>query len=212
MAWATTKGFNFRSSLAFVTDGSNEQMVSNSAGDGLYPTTDTIGGESVTYGWDVATTIRNRDAGIDQRLAGLHFWGSAGDTEAVFRIDLPATGSYKIRLAVGDASFDQNNHWVDVRDNGSVLFNVGGGTVDTVTAHFLDANGTDHTAAAWPGSNTQRSITMSSTVLQVAIRTVGGVTQGQLAHVEVEQVTGRTTRNTRSAPLGVEVGMNWRGH
>ena len=191
MAWLTTKGFNLRASLGFVTDGTNQKFHDNAP----YPVTNMIGGDSVTYGWsdpNATTEVfpRDRDAGIDVRLAGCCFVNVAGDVEHYFRIDLPATGQYKIRLALGDASFDHNDYWCDVRDNGSVLFNVGGGTVDLVAAHFLDANGTDLTAAAWPGSNAQRTITMTSTILQVVLRTVAGVFQGFLAHVEVEQVSG----------------------
>lgn len=185
--WSTTKGFNFRAALAYVTDGSNEQMVNNNGGDGVYPTTDTIGGDSVTYGWDVTTVTRDRSSSVDRRLAGLHYYGT-GSANATFRIDLPATGDYKIRLAIGDASNAQTDHWVDVQDNGSTLFNIGGGTVDTASGHFLDANGNDYASADWPGSNTQRTITMTSTVLLIVNRSVSGVGYGELAHVEVEQV------------------------
>lgn len=38
------------------------------------------------------------------------------------------------------------------------------------------------------------------------------VLQAERPRSQFFEIVGRTTKNTRSAPLGIEVGMNWRGH
>ena len=182
MAWGTTKGFNFRSTLAFVTDGTNEQAVLGEQ----YPQTTTIGGDSVVWGWDSNMELRNRNSTNDRRLAGNTFI-AAGTVDAIFRVDLPATGEYKLRLSLGDATYSALQ-WCDVRDNTTVLYNVGGGTITTAANSFLDANAVERTAANWPGSNTQKQSTFSSTILRVVVRAVASAVQGRITHLEIEQV------------------------
>jgi hypothetical protein len=186
MAWATTKGFNFRSTVAFVTDGANQIEVENSSPNGLYPTTNSIGGDSVTYGWDIATTIRDRVNTNDPRLAGMHFANSASGN-LNFRVDLPAAGTYKYRLAIGDGSFAQPAMQVRIYDNTTLLTNVNVGT--SVANHFIDATGNDLTNVTWPGSNAQVTQSFATTIL--IMRISGDVTNTTcIAHLEVEQASG----------------------
>src|SRR3990167_6608062 len=65
-----------------------------------YPRTSAQGNE---VGWEVENEAMNHidRSGTDPRLNGLAYWPEAGVND--YRIDLPATGDYKIGLALGDA-------------------------------------------------------------------------------------------------------------
>lgn len=189
MAWLTAKGFNFRSTLAFVTDGTNEQCV-NSATDTAsgaaiaYPTTNTIGGDSVTYGWVVsgsAADTRDRNSGLNARFAGCHFNGTDGTED--FRIDLPATGSYTIRLAAGDPSNSIPTK-VELFDNTNSL----GVLCSTATASagFRDAVDAEYSAANWPANNTAVQKTFTTTTCLFRIGDGTSVT-GFIAHIQITQ-------------------------
>src|SRR5262245_50094126 len=139
MAW--TKGFNFRSTSGFVTDAADDTYVlTNGSNQGeQYPTTR----NSVTFGYTSLVTLgdRDRNAGNNAKLAGIHF----PDTEAnetIFRVDLPATGNYRVRLAMGDPDNASTGQKVLIRDNGSTLATITG---DAAANSFRDATGTELT-------------------------------------------------------------------
>lgn len=190
MAWATTKGFNFRSTLAFVTDDTNQQYVSFA---GAYPIDSTIGGETVRYGWlSVANTFGadRASGGVDVRLAGLEYVGGGAATYERFQIDVPSAGTYKIRLALGDYGFGQTGQ-VDVWDGAvSLLSSISG---STLAQHFLDATGVDRTDATWPGSNAQLTVALTGTTLIFRVYANGGALVSTVAHIEVEQVAAALT-------------------
>lgn len=166
----TDIGINFRSTAGFVTDGLNETW----ANVGGYPIT--RGG--FTFGWETAgLSDRDRNAGIDRRLAGLVFNGGAGGNN--FRLDLPATGAYDIHAAFGD---DSAGHTVALvlRDGTTTFATLAG---SPLTAHFLDASGVDRTTAAWPGAEVSISRTFASTIIRV---TDNGAGSGiWIAHLRV---------------------------
>src|SRR3990167_6684343 len=104
MAW--DKGFDFRNTSAYVTDPADHTYVLHTE---TYPTTR----NGVTFGWSAGTIdSRDRDSGIDARLAGINFGAATG----TFRVDLPATGDYDVRIASGDASFAQSGQAPSVVD------------------------------------------------------------------------------------------------
>src|SRR5205809_595690 len=99
MSW--DKGFNFRDSIGYVTDGTNETYVRDT-GD-VYPVTR----NAVTFGWNSNLGGADRNSAIDRRLAGLNY--SSPGTSFTFQVDLTAPGTYDISLALGDATFTGNH-------------------------------------------------------------------------------------------------------
>lgn len=188
--WGTAKGFNFRSTTAYVTDGTNEQAVPaatevDSTSAVPYPTTNTIGGDSVTYGWVVAgagVDTRNRNSGLDRRFAGMNYNGTDGTED--FKIDLPATGSYTIRLASGDPSNAQPTK-VELFDNASSLA-VLCSTATSGADRFRDAVDAEYSSANWPASNTSVTKTFATTTCIFRIGT-GSAATGFLSHIQITQ-------------------------
>lgn len=181
---AFDKGFDFRASSGFVTDPASCTYVIGPDGGGVhdqYPTTR----NSVTFGfvaWGASDSSRDRDSGIDPRLSGMVYTPNNG-TQVDFRIDLLSAGTYNIALAMGEASSDHTGQRIEILDNTTSRFSISG---DTLGGNFIDANGNARSAAAWPGSNTPRSITMATTTLIVrfgALTNVGSDTT--MAHVRV---------------------------
>lgn len=185
MAWATAKGFNFRNTLGYVTDGTNQQAVYETAA--AYPITQTIGGDSVTFGFDSAASLqyRNRNAGNDVRLAGMIF---TENVESYFRVNLPASGDYKVRVAIGDGIYSITNQTILIKDG------VGGSTLATFTDasiagnSFLDAGNTERTAANWPGSNTEITVTFTGTVATLYLPANGAGINSYITSLSLEQV------------------------
>jgi len=112
MAW--DKGFNFRGTSGYVTDGANETYVL--LGD-AYPVTR----NGVTFGWLSAPSSGDRDSTIDRRLAGINYTANDGASQRDFQIDLPAAGDYIISLALGDHGFTQTYQYWRLLDNTTVL-------------------------------------------------------------------------------------------
>lgn len=179
--WATPKGFNFRATLPYVTDGTNEQFVGATQ---AYPTISTIGGDSVTYGWTTTTANvsgRDRINTGDTRLAGGCF-GVPG-TISTFQIALPATGVFLIRLAMGDQVNDQTMTYT-VRDGATVLASKSA----TQANPFFDATGTNLSAAHWVTDNQPITPTMAGTMLTIDLGDPSDPTwSGWVSHVQVTQ-------------------------
>jgi hypothetical protein len=182
-------GFDFRNTLAFVTDpaGAGPMISANSTTTPLpYPTTTTINGVSVTYGMTVAFSstdnARDRESTFDPRLAGLWFQMNTG-TQAVFSVALPAAGTYTIHLAMGDADNARTQSTIQFLDGSTSLFTVVG---SPPAGSFYDATGTVYTNTAWPGSETGVSVTMSGTTLNVKLGTSTNVgSQTDLAYFRI---------------------------
>ena len=189
-------GINFRATSGFVTDGANETYCLGDSD--AYPIT--RGG--VTFGWDGSYDLgRDRDAAIDRRLAGVNQKNNNG-VKATFRLDLPATGNYTIRLALGDTSNDQGDLRCEVLDDTTSKFTVADAD-GTLQDHYDDAAGTDRTEAAWPGSNTaQTGVNFATTILKVKLGTsASSVGSSCITHLYVEQeaVAATTTfQNSQS--------------
>ncbi len=164
-------GYNFRSSVGFVTDGANQYFVDNIS----YPTT--LGGLSV--GWSVGVSLRDRNSGIDVRLAGIHFVTGSSDN---FRIDLPSTGDYDIWLAAGDASSQIGTGW-DLLDNTTVFQSISNS--NNASGDFRDATDTNYSTANWPGSNTKITRTFGSTIFKLKVRDLTFNGLAAIAHIRV---------------------------
>lgn len=190
-SWTTVKQFNFRQTSDYVTDGANATYV---LGD-TYDVTRSIGGQNVTFGWATSgatLNTRNRSLTVDVRLAGINFLDADG--ERYFRVDLPAAGTYGVRLALGDTDYGHNIS-VIIKDG------VGGSTLTTIqssvaSGSFLDANGDAWSAANWPGSNTQAQLEFTGTVCCIYLYR-DGTYDSCIAHLELEQLPeGATTPAT----------------
>ena len=126
------------------------------------------------YGYVAGGTYnpRTRNTALDRRLVGTHW--TATNTQAVYRVDLPATGSYTIRTASGDASggasvylelFDGISAGVGVTSKGVLST----GSTSTAAA-FKDATDVERaTPSAWVSNNASITATFSTTVLVLHI-------------------------------------------
>lgn len=173
---AFPQGVNFRNTLGYVTDAADCEF-SNSA---AYPRTSAQGN---TLGWENNGTVntRNRNSGLDARLAGVNFDpNSAGK----FRIDLPATGNYDVRVAAGDAIYNNNCAW-DLHDTNTLLTHLTTGNAGA-GAKWKDSTNTSYTAANWISSNTPYAATFSTTIL----RLVPANTSACIAHLYVSAAGG----------------------
>lgn len=173
-----SKGFDFRTSIAYVTDPTNCTYEAHDAPD-TYPTTR----NGVTFGW-VTTTIedsRDRDntAG-NEKVAGVAFTSSATYT---FQVDLPASGIYNISLGVGDVTSSGAVGQVLIKDGGTTLITI----AHNGTTRIYDANDTAFTTlAGWVSGQASKQVTFTGTTLSL-ILSPGGDAFGMIAHLFVDQ-------------------------
>lgn len=180
--WTNQKGFNFRATSGFVVDGTNETYVLQNT---AYPTTTVINGESVTYGWEsgtVSSADRSTAAGDAPELSGVNF-DAPGNGNAVFRIDLPATGAYTVRVGAGDAGGTNDVNFI--LEDGTTAFVTSTDKGSTAADSFYDAALNLWTSGtAWHSSNVAVSHTFTSTILRFVL--VGSSTEYEvIAHVDV---------------------------
>lgn len=174
MSW--DKGFNFRSTSVYVTDGTNETYVT--AAD-AYPTTR----NGVTFGWTAAVSDANRDAANDRRLAGIHYQTSSRD----FQVDLPAAGDYLTHLGIGDSVDGGGDHaTANVKDNTSSLFTAT--NVRTPAQRYTDASNVQYTNGTWPGSETGVQKTFTTATHITNMTSSDGF--WTLAHIFLSQAVG----------------------
>lgn len=177
---AFPQGINFREFLAFVTDGADEDFADTDAFNPTYPQTTTQGN---TVGWEDVLDggFRDRNSGIDRRLAGMNFAGNAPR----FRFDLPASGNYNVRLAAGDHD-NACDTGVELFDTTSSLGTLSTGSTST-SAAFKDATNTEYSTANWPGSNTAASKTFATTICRFQLASGGSQ---RIAHLHVAAASG----------------------
>lgn len=179
-------GVDFRATSGYVSDPANTvpeigTNVDYSSGRG--------------YGWETLLTAgslstRDRSAGVDARLAGIHGYSNGITNEyGDFRIDLPAAGSVNLRLAIGDASNAQPHNWIKVYDGSTLLATIVS-DVATLAGEFYDATGVKRTSASdWVTNNAARSLTFATTIMRIRVGPgpSGGSNSGSssLAHVDL---------------------------
>lgn len=178
---AYPQGINFRDTLGYVTDGANESMATANNFGPAYPVTTTQGN---TVGWEGALgNTRDRTTSNDRRLAGIHFTAAI---QTDFRFDLPAAGSYNIRLAAGDAGGVNSTDWTLI-DGTTSLGQLCSGNNGAANS-FRDATNAVYTAAAWPGSNTAVAKTFATTICRFRSSAAAG--NDAIAHAYVEAASG----------------------
>ncbi len=197
-----TKGFNFRDSDTYCTDLGNDTYLRVESGvgsDDPYPTTR----NGVTFGslGSIGDNRRDRSAALNCKLAGITFEQNNAAAPAKIRVDVPASGDYNIRLAIGDTAgvgpaTNQKVRIVD-SDDSTVLATI---TAASVAAnHHVDATGVDRTSESdWVNNNAQTTVTLSGTSLYIWYGYGDGSTSGYtaLSHLEVDQVVVSTSSTT----------------
>ena len=182
---AFPQGINFRASAGFVTDGANEDYCLSTTS---YPTTSAQGN---SIGWEdsIAGLDRDRNSGIDRRLAGICFVPFGGGT-ARFRVDLPSSGNYNIRIAAGDAGSGNHSRF-QIKDTDSVVLD---GSTDVFLGleEFVDASLTTRTSAAdWVTNNAAySSASFATTICRVAIINASSFGASVIAHFYIESAGG----------------------
>ena len=202
--------FNFRATAA----GGNNSIPAG--GDGActyvlgastpYPTTVTVNGIPVTFGWEsgvLGVSARDRYAvgvaGMDVRLSGMNFVANAGTTPAVFRVNLPLPGIYSYRWAMGDPGNSTCSNNTTVMDTDTVIKTLSVTAVDGSYGQDTDPNGipwaTPWQPAAgqptsWLTSNTAAYGTWATTIFRLAMGGVGGSANSCLQHLAISSVPG----------------------
>ena len=132
------KGFNFRQTLGYVTDG---------AGDIFVDPTD-VYGSSPGYGWDASlgSNARNRSTANGPRIAGIHFTSAA----RYFRFDLPrGPGKYRIKAGFFDPGGSSNKVNWDIQDGTTTIQEIRGIVASSSDHDGHDAIDTEITYADW---------------------------------------------------------------
>ncbi|MGO9516897.1 MAG: choice-of-anchor tandem repeat GloVer-containing protein, partial [Candidatus Korobacteraceae bacterium] len=159
-AWAI--GFDFRNTSNFVTDPAGDTYVLSTT---AYPTTF----NGVNFGWTNTNLVQARDRSnqIDPRLAGVNF--AVNGSPATFYVDLPASGTYNLSLALGDAGYASCSVQCQIQflDGGSVLATITEGPENT--AYFYDAQGNNWSAANWPNKNLDLAVAIAGTRLTMIV-------------------------------------------
>ncbi len=193
-------GIDFRQTAGYVTDPANVTYDLGAA----YPVTQ--GG--TTFGWtspNQTSAARNRSATVDPRLAGVN-QVYANNQTGRWRLDLPAPGTYVIRVAMGDQGFTHPYQSIRIYDGTTLLTTV---TAPNGTGlnQYMDAGGVVRTSDAdWAQNEVGISLTFASTNLNIAI---GDTThQSTIAHFRVTS-TSTGTPSPTSSPTG-ETGIDFR--
>ena len=164
-AWAI--GFDFRSTSTYVTDPPGDTYVLPST---AYPTTF----NGVNFGWTNVNLVqgRNRSMGVDPRLAGMDF--ASNGSPATFYVDLPASGTYNLSLALGDAGYQSCTIGCQIQflDGTTVLGTLVEGSNNA--AYFYDAQGHNWSAAKWPTSNVSLEVAIAGSRLTMVVGAPSG--------------------------------------
>lgn len=178
---ALPQGIDFRSTAGYVTDPADHTYEILSTGVGNYPRT-TPQGNNVGWeaGSDASGYTRNRNSGVDARLAGR----SAPTSGWKYRIDLPSAGTYTVRFAAGDASYTATTTWT-LKDTTTTLTTLTTGST-SAGGKFKDALDVEYSSAAWPAGNSAYSGVFATTILRVESTSSGST----IAHVYVAAAGG----------------------
>jgi len=193
-------GFNLRQTSGYVTDPAGTSSITTSP-ETAYPSTRTISSVNYTIGYvtdagagyydngGILGFSRDRDSGVDARLAGSFIAPTGARTR--IRIDLPEAGIYDINLAAGDALYS-SSQTVRIYDTSTLLTTIATNqAVDA--ANFMDAQGDIYSAAAWPASNAALRLTFATTECRIEYGDVAEASNSSLNHVNFTYVVPAQT-------------------
>lgn len=177
------RGFNFRSTAAYVGDKAGETYEIAST---AYPQTR----NGVRFGWASTGGVgtRDRSTAVDRRLAGMDF----NDGGQAFRVDLPGPGLYHFRLALGDDGSGQTRQYMQVKDTASGVVFVTLDPGNNAGGDFFDAWGHLYTAAEWPAKNQPRPIWSRGKSISFCLGTTGS-SDASVAHIWIGRVARSRT-------------------
>jgi hypothetical protein len=188
-------GFNFRATAGYVSDPS--PTTAAIMGATPYPTTRTVNGQTVTFGWETLGTgylARDRSATVDARLAGINCQLNNGST-STFRVDLPAAGNYTVSLALGDAvGGNPQNNYATVVDGSAAVISI---NALTSSSTFADATGALLGIAPWLSGAQSVQRSFSSTILRMQLGGRSDAVFSCAVHLRVAAVP--VSARTRSA-------------
>lgn len=180
----TRVGYNFRATIGYVTDGSGETFVDESA----YSS-------ERGFGWFGTATARNRNTGWDRRLAACHFNNA---TSTYWRLDLPnGPGSYRIWAGFFDLKFANGANWL-LRDGTTTFKTISGSVIGSVHGDIsgFDADGASMSPDAWASADGGQSIdhTFVNDHLRVQVNTTSN---NVISHIAVEFLGGGSVIQSR---------------
>src|SRR5271165_2497256 len=159
-AWAI--GFDFRASSNYVTDPMGDTYVLPTT---AYPTPF----DGVNFGWTNVSLVqaRNRSTQVDPRLAGTN--SATSGSPATFYVDLPASGTYNLALAMGDEGYYACSVQCQIQflDGSTVLGTLMRGSENP--GYFYDAQLNNWSAAKWPSKNVDLQVAIAGTRLTMIV-------------------------------------------
>jgi hypothetical protein len=193
------QGIPFRSTEAYVTDTGNndsENSTSNALDADVtatnYPRTTTQGN---SVGWEVIDTTgdkiqtRNRNTAGGQTLSGHHRIPATSTAGVTYRIDLPSSGNYLVRLASGDYTYGSAPSNVKIYDDTTLLATLASGTT-SAGQHWFDATNVERTSVSdWTANNASQTLTFASTICRIKIGT-SGAAAGVISYFYIESAGG----------------------
>ena len=192
-------GFDFRASSNYVTDPPGDTYVLSST---AYPTTF----NGTNYGWTDTNNLQGRDRStqVDPRLAGINY--ALNGTPGVFYVDLPASGTYNVSLAMGDEGYPECSVQCQIQflDGNTVVGTVAAGPINL--GYFYDAQENLWSASQWPTQNVSREVAISGTRLTVVVGTSDDTgDQTPIAFLGLTQVTLAPNFLLSAAPASLSV-------
>lgn len=170
---------NFRSTSTYVIDSDGTTYLRSVDDLGLagesYPVSKTANGYTFNCGWlgsFLIGNVRDRDNSAGhEKLAGVH-WPSGISYPEGFQLDLPQTGTYRIRAAFGDPSGGatevSSKIWDGAIGTGNLLATIG--PVSILSGQFRDASNVTRTSADdWLNNNAYIEATFANTTLTVTV-------------------------------------------
>ncbi len=203
MTWVDgqVKGWNLRSDNTGAYASIDVSPDTYLIGGDTYPQTR----NDVTFGQsDGDPNVANKgnaDSGVvDKRFAGK--WYASPAISFTIRVDLPAAGVYKFRMANGstDSDFSPYRQIIVVKDTASTVFthDSGAGSTGPVTDNYVDASEVSRSEAGWAAANVGVNLTFATTICNVV---VGGGSAGYttLAHFSLEKIAAGVVAPTLSS-------------
>lgn len=202
-------GFNFRATQGYVTDPANTVGFFGNA----YPTSKTFGALNVNAGWDGTIPVADRSTSIDPRLAGGNTVAQSGAARK-FRVDLPVSGVWTVRLAMGNPSFTRAAFF-DILDSDGTTVLYSRSETPVSAPQYMDASKVIRAnAALWASSNASTDITFSGTTAYVRLNSSASL-GNEICHIAfaknttpqltVLDVTVETTSGVATVTVSLDV-------
>lgn len=159
-----------------------------------YPRTSAQGNN---VGWETLNGLTpgrvDRDTTTDVRLRGINQRGNSGGILITYRIDLPSTGTYNIRLALGDSASSQSCR-IRFYDDETEFADIEGST--GAANRWFDATGVRRDSEAlWVDNNATLERTFTSTIFRFSLGGhSGGAGNSAIAAVYIEAAGGGGSR------------------